>query len=536
MDLRSSTTTRGADTVDKSPMKPFSASHVIRNTSVSTLARIATLIIGFLLTPLILSNLGVEKFGVYAVIGSLQAYFGVLDLGIGGGLTRYMVYHGERGEDQEVRGITTFGILFYLALAVAMLPLIAWVASIGAALIGAPATQLATIPALVMMMFGLFIYNSIVGVFSARLAADHRLDLVAVSGAVGTLVFAALVIAFSHRYPTVEFLFICSTAQTTVGLAIVYFCLRRLDKVILSSPRSISRSRVKELFSFGLWTQINGISSLINLEADKIIISRSLGVAAVTPYHMANRLALMNRLLPLQLLSSLLPHITAHVSRGVTDAELNTIYRRDTRSLMLATLLISGLTVGAVSPLLTVWLGRDLPGAAAICVALVISYAINNLTGVSTTILRAEGQPKYESYYAILSASLNVVLTIAFIRSFGMFGVVLGTIIGNCIGSTCFIVLFHRLKRLGWWESMGEWLSRLTLATAFASLSTHLFLDWMTPRIGENRLELIVALVCASVVYIVVFAIGATLLGYWDHADKAIFQKIWIRAQGRLAS
>jgi O-antigen/teichoic acid export membrane protein len=514
----------------------FTTSHVIRNTSVATLVRIGTLVVGFLLTPVILANLGVEKFGIYAVIGSLQSYFGVLDLGIGGGLSRYMVYHGERGEDHTVRGITTFGIIFYIALATLLLPIVGWLASIGAALIAAPAPLADAIPGLIVMMFGLFIYSSIVGVFSARLAAEHRLDQVAISGATGTLMFAALVAALGHQYPSVEFLLICSAAQMTVTLATVYLYLRRKDKVLLSNPRSIGWAAIKDLFGFGLWTQINGVSALINLEADKLIISRNLGIAEVTPYQVANRLALMNRLLPLQLLSSLLPHITARVSRGITDAELSAIYRQDSRSLMLATLLISGFTIGAAKPLINVWLGRDLAGAVPICVALVTFYAINNLTGVGTTILRAQGLPRYESYYAILSAALNVGLTVAFVQKFGLSAVIFGTVVGSCVGSAFFIVLFHRVKRLGWWDLIGEWLSRLVAATSLASLSTYLLLEWLTQRIPEGRLMLSGALACASVSYLIVFAASATLFRYWDHADKVAFRKVWTFVQRKPAA
>jgi O-antigen/teichoic acid export membrane protein len=100
------------------------------------------------------------------------------------------------------------------------------------------------------------------------------------------------------------------------------------------------------------------------LEADKAIISRSVGVASVTPYQVANRLALLSRALPLQLLASLLPAVTARVSQGISQDEVVSLYARRSRHLMIPTLVIASFVVAAADPLLRLWLGQYMPDAA----------------------------------------------------------------------------------------------------------------------------------------------------------------------------
>jgi O-antigen/teichoic acid export membrane protein len=98
--------------------------------------------------------------------------------------------------------------------------------------------------------------------------------------------------------------------------------------------------------------------------------------------------------------------------------------------------------------------------------ALVSFYAINNVTGAATTILRAQGRPQLETFYGVMSVVLNVGLTIVLIGSFGPDGVVRGTIGGNVIGSSVFIVLFRRREAIAWWPTIGRCLTRLLLAVA----------------------------------------------------------------------
>jgi O-antigen/teichoic acid export membrane protein len=74
--------------------------------------------------PLILRQLGLVDFSAFALIGSLSAYLGILDFGIGGGLTRFMSFHHERGEHQRISTFAVFGLFFYVVLGIVLLPLL----------------------------------------------------------------------------------------------------------------------------------------------------------------------------------------------------------------------------------------------------------------------------------------------------------------------------------------------------------------------------------------------------------------------------
>lgn len=500
-------------------------SRVAFNTAAGAGAQFVVLFINLFITPVILSSLGKTDFGAYAVIGSFVTYFGVLDLGIGGSLTRFMVFYNQRGDSRRVGAFATFGVMFYIAMAAVLLPALVVAAPTIGRLLALPIGIEADFPFLIATVGILFIGWALTGIVSARLAASHRLDLTALATVCGSIGMAALVCITVPRYPAIETVFACMLGQLMIVWLILFVVNRRLHGALLVSPRRMRWNEIRELFSFGLWSQLSNVTAVVNLEADKVIISRGIGIANVTPYQVANRLALLSRALPLQLLVSLLPSITARVSAGATGDELARLYKDTSRTLMLPTLLIAGFVVAAADPLLRLWLGVRLPGAAALCMALVLSYAANNATGAGTTILKAVGQPNLEAAYGVLSAVMNIVLTIMLIRPLGLTGVVMGTIGGNVVGSVIFLVIFHRRQGFPWWETMGSWLSSLCFLTASSGLVAWSLLFLLVGP-TMDRLFLLGGITVVGLAYCAVFILFGWMIGFWTNEDHAAIARL----------
>ena len=61
----------------------------------------ATLVSGLVVTPIIVGALGTEQFGIWALIGSILGFIGLLDLGIGPSVIRFAAE--QRGRDAAAR-------------------------------------------------------------------------------------------------------------------------------------------------------------------------------------------------------------------------------------------------------------------------------------------------------------------------------------------------------------------------------------------------------------------------------------------------
>ncbi len=96
------------------------------------------------------------------------------------------------------------------------------------------------------------------------------------------------------------------------------------------------------------------------------------------------------------------------------------------------TVSLAGLIVASAPLIMSVWLGRTYPDVATIAILLTLTYAINNLTGVGTTIVSAIGKPRYEAEYSVAGVILNLAATVALAPFFGLYGILAGTMIrGN---------------------------------------------------------------------------------------------------------
>lgn len=502
---------------------------IIINTATGSGARIAAISIVLLTTPVLINHLGGEAFGLLTIVAALPAYAGLLDFGIGAGLVKHFTEYSEYGDLNGVRQVMTLSLSVYVLLGIVLTPIIYLLAPDVVHLLKMSEEFSHTIELSIVIMFLYLICSSIGGVFTARLISLHRMNVTAVIGLLGQIIYAALVFAVIPISPTVLTAVWLNVVPLVVTSLISYAAVLRMDKRICCNPLRISRSLIRKLFAFGGWMQLNSLSVLVNLEADKLIIAIFLNVATVTPYQIGNRLASLNRIIPFQMLMALMPSATMIQVDKTRKEDVEKFYREMSRYLMLITLMVTGFTAIIADRLIITWIGRPYPQATFIVIALGFSFAINNLTGVGTNIVKAAGQPRYEAYYAVVSMLLNIGLTIALAPTFGLAGILAGTIIGSSIGSIYFIVLFHRRFGFSWFQTMGNWLFRLVATTVLACLGLHFLQAWVSAGWSASRLAGLILLSMYGIAYLICFAIGGILFGFWSDNDIEVSRRLMLK-------
>lgn len=483
------------------------------------LARLVAMVSAFCLIPFVVHRIGEEAYGLWAVTGSVTAYFALFDCGVGSAFVKYLAEFLERGEHNEARQVATFGLLFYLALGAVVLPAAHLLAPHVVAYLKLHPGYDDTAINLIVLAVGYFVLNAGLGVFNAFIVAMQRSDLAGLISSIGQIVYVGTVVTFIRLdygvYALPAALFLALGFVTLARLAMVY----RMFGSPWRNPLRWRASLVKKLFRFGVWTQISGFTAVINLETDRIILGAFVSVTSVTYYELGNRLAKLSMMLPWAVLSVLLPAASAIDGRG-DNRRLNLMYIRVTRYLALTAFLVAGFLLGAGHQILRVWMGREYPYVIPVMGALLLSYVINGLTGVGTMIVRATGQPEYETYYAALGATINIVATIILTPLFGVMGVVGGTLIGQVVGSVYFIWLFHNLHDLGWKAPLVDWLWRLTAGTAAGSATLWFACEMLAKNSGlASRVQGVAALGVLGAAYIAACWSALWAVGFWKAED-----------------
>lgn len=405
-------------------------------------SRIAMMLVGFLLTPYIITSLGLTDFGLLAIFGSLAGYLGLLDFGLGGVFVKFITEYAERNELAAARQVVTFGMLFYLAFGIVMgIPIIA-LAPVIVHLFKMPADTMSHAVLVFREFFVLVVASMILSIPGAVIVARHRMDLASRNNFGGYLAYAVAVTILLHEGFGIAALVIAQAVQLVVTSMLHYVTARRLFGPLFADPRTFDAAIVGRMFRFGGWTQVTALLNVVIVDAGRFISASLVSVASVTFYEVGGKLAFISRTLPNYLVDAVSPAAAAadaHADReGLRRLELtSSLY------LLFATTLIAGFVVGACAPIMRVWLGTEYPYVAAITLWLGIGYVLSSSATIGVTILRSIGRPELEAACIGTGAAVNLVATLPLTRAFG----VVGAAIGTCAGWAAFAIAYALVQQ-----------------------------------------------------------------------------------------
>ena len=79
------------------------------------------ILVGLFLMPFVLDVIGDEQYGLWLFISSIAGYSGLMDLGFGETICRYVAHHHAKNETEDVNRVATVIGSVYLAMCALML-------------------------------------------------------------------------------------------------------------------------------------------------------------------------------------------------------------------------------------------------------------------------------------------------------------------------------------------------------------------------------------------------------------------------------
>jgi O-antigen/teichoic acid export membrane protein len=272
-----------------------------------------------------------------------------------------------------------------------------------------------------------------------------------------------------------------------------------------------SRRRVREIAGFGIKAQVHGLSDLINLQTDKIILAFVVGVRAAASYELAARVVSAVRSVGLLTIAAMIPTFAAHIAQHGRD-DLRRIYRRYTKLAVGLAFPIYALTCATAPLLLKAWLGEVPLHAPGVVVLLTLAYLCGTSCEVAMNIATSDGRPGLVASNSIVTAAANVALTLALAPVFGFWGVLAGTVVALTLGSVIFVVRYNRVYGMSWGDYLAAVMPPALLAFGVAAIIGLwvLLVGWGEP------------LRLTSMLLVVGVAAGYALI-YWPIASRLGF-------------
>lgn len=410
---------------------------LVTNTFFNVLGRSWSFVLTLLLTPYILSRIGVADFGVWILLTVFINSFNLLDLGLGSSFVKYIAAYYTHQDYERINRVLFSGLAFYGIFGILLM-------LIGLAL-RSPLFRLFRInpPAEVyfLVLLACGIYN-LAAMFLSVLKGIQRMDKsnsleikLSILNAIGTVLFL-------ESGKGMFGLAVNAVVNVCLALFLTWWTVRSMMPQIQLGWH-FDRRLLGEMFGYGLKIQVSRLGGLVCFQVDKLIISRVLGIASVSFYEVSSRLTSFMRAVPLVMISALIP-ATSELGARNDKAKILKTYLLASKYVAMITVVIVAFLILEARSVLTLWLGQGFENSVILVQILAVGYGINVLGGAASQTGAGVGRPEFDMRSTVLLAILNPIFSIFLVRHYGAAGAAAGTSLALVIAAGYLLSTFHR--------------------------------------------------------------------------------------------
>ena len=411
----------------------------ILNIASNYLRFVISMVVVFLMTPYIIDQLGMDTFGLWSLIFAVIGIFGLMDFGFATAAVKTVAEAtGADDEDARNRALASLFML-YSVIGLLCLVLVMTLSAHAAGWFGLSASQ-HDIFVPVIWILGLAVsLNFPASLFKAALSGAGRMHVVNAAELVMVLLNAGLVYTLLEAGYGITGLAV-STSLTMIGTPLLLLPLAyRLLPGFSLHWRLMSLHNIRPLLSFSVYAFLANIAVLVTLRLDPVIIKLFLPLSAVALYAVAAKVSEYTFLLNKQFSNALMPLVSQLHGRGDTAA-IRRIMTDGTRFLLALAVPGIGLLYYYAPEFIQLWLGAEFAESAGLLRILLLALVPVTLQLNAANILGMTGQHRFLAISMLISAALNLLLSVGLIAVFGLQGAALGTLAAVLLVEASFIL------------------------------------------------------------------------------------------------
>jgi O-antigen/teichoic acid export membrane protein len=427
------------------------ASSLARNVLSNWLAMALGVLSTFFVTPIVISALQKEQYGVWSFLNGLLAYSDLLYLGLGAALIKSVAALRAANNQSGLNRIASVVVSVYSVLGLVCLVVFGTLSVMVPHLLAepmSPSTQTAAVTAC--WLLGVQLIFSFIGSgFSGVLFGLDRFDLINGVRIVAIVVRAvSIVLTIAGPAPMVTLAIITTLTTGFECLALAWLAFR-VDRTLVIRPTKPTGQELRYLYGFGIQSFIVLFATSLIAYTDTTVIGVMLGASSVAIYVLPLQLIEYIRVAASGAAGVLLPRLTVLAETQAWD-RLRSAYVTGTRGVMfLSTFMIANMMVLG-SAFLRIWAGNEFGTQVEwviVCLAMATWLHILSVV-IPFGFYQAIGSLVVPAVALITEALVNLGLSVAFAPRFGILGVAIGTLIPAATVS-CFVLPPYLWKRLG---------------------------------------------------------------------------------------
>ena len=463
-----------------------------------------SLIVAFLLTPIVLDHLGEVGFGVWVLLKAILFYLAFLDLGLYNALVKYLAEDAERKDWRGLNGLlrTTTSVLALAGVAaLALSLLLAWLVLPHA--FNVPPEHLAELR-LAAVLLGLDLLLAFpASAFAAVLEARQRFDVLSGVSVAATVVLAGGTVLGLRLGYGILWLVGLEIAGTLLTAALHAVLLRRLYPEVRPGFGPVGGEHLRRIRGYSTWTSLNEILAEGSTEVEKLLIPVVLSVSLLTPYTLICTVAAAIFLAIEPITDTFFPLSSAYDARD-DRPRLRSLLIRGTKLVMAISLPIAVAVVAYGERFIVAWVGEEhVAVPSGVMPLVVVSFTITAFIMTGTTILLALARVKEVFWMGIAELALALALVLVTVPRHGLVGLAGSLLAANLLVTFGWIVpVLGRL--LG--QPVSDFLSQSLLRPLLAAAPMALFILWMERHLpGAALWEIAIKAGLAGGVYLGAF-------------------------------
>ena len=427
---------------------------------------LATTVVGIILPPILLSRLGMEVYGIWALIMLVNAYVALLDLGLQSGLIKLIAEAEVRKDTRRILLLMNTSLwvyvgIFFVSCGVAF----SWGAVLAKWLLNSLPD-----PSAYIRIFQTYLVISLSGLltipFSGLLKGFQRYDQSNALEIIAMLLNASSSVALLLAGSGLWSLVIGAAVAALWRLfAYPWIAWRAFPSFRLNWVSDGWLDTFKGMVHLSPSDQSVRIYSVVTQSVVRLAISAYAGVAFVGIYDIAKRIVNQVNGVSTIVFTPLVPAVSSLATQGKKES-LHELLRRCQLYLGMLGLPLTYFLLIFYDPVLRTWLG--LSDVSLISFAgrlLLIATFAELFTGPTTTTALGLGTANLQVIKIVLTGILNVILVLVLGQRFGFRGIVIGETVATLIGTFTCIFVFQTWFSIPVGRMTLEAIRRVTVAT-----------------------------------------------------------------------
>lgn len=418
-------------------------------------------IIGFLYVPILLHYIGKSEYGLYQLVGSLIAYFSIMDFGLSAAVIRFYAKYKALKDYIGMENILAISVRGYGAVTVLALAIGFGCYSFLDVIFAGSMTVSEVNEA--KQIFLLLLLNIVVTlstmVFRSVINAHERFFFLKGMETVQLIMQPILVVLVLQHHSSA---FSVAAVQTVLNLLLsgarVYYCFRNLHVKIRF--HDWNHELFSEFKKLALSVFAVSLIDQVFWKTNQIILGVISGTTAVAVYSIASLIYMNYMALSTAISGVYLPHVTGMVAKRESVGNLSELFIQIGRwQYYLLALVATGFIIFG-KQFISFWAGSGFDDAYVITLLIILPFTIDLIQNIGLAILQAMNRYDFRARVYFLTGILNLALAIPLGIKYGGIGCAVATGISMIVGNGLIMNWYYakeiHLAISTFWKQVGK--------------------------------------------------------------------------------